>query len=56
VHLKTTGALGVRGAVSALWGPKSLDPLVELDLAFDVALDDLATKRLKAYREDKEDS
>lgn len=50
-----TGASGTRGAVSALWGPKSLDPLVDLELMFEVAPDKNATKRLRALRAEYDD-
>jgi hypothetical protein len=48
VQLRTTGGAGTRAAVSALWGPKALDPLVDLDLSFIVAEDKTAAKRLRA--------
>lgn len=36
VQLRTEGATSVRASVGALWGPKQLDNLVDLDLSFEV--------------------
>jgi hypothetical protein len=35
-QLRTGGATSVRASVGALWGPKQLDNLVDLDLSFEV--------------------
>jgi hypothetical protein len=35
-QLRTDGATSLRASVGALWGPKQLDNLVDLDLSFDV--------------------
>jgi hypothetical protein len=35
-QLRTDGATSVRASVGALWGPKQLDNLVDLDLPFEV--------------------
>jgi hypothetical protein len=35
-QLRTVGATSVRASVGALWGPKQLDNLVDLDLSFEV--------------------
>ena len=35
-QLRTGGATSVRASVGALWGPKQLDTLVDLDLSFEV--------------------
>lgn len=35
-QLRTDGATSVRASVGALWGPKQLDNLVDLDLTFEV--------------------
>lgn len=35
-QLRTDGATSVRASVGALWGPKQLDNLVDLDLSFEV--------------------
>lgn len=47
VQLRTTGASSSRASVSALWGPKALDNLVDLDLSFEVERDRTALKRLQ---------
>ena len=46
VQLQTAGASSSRASVSALWGPKALDNLVDLDLSFEVERDNTALKRL----------
>ena len=35
-QLRTDGAASVRASVGALWGPKQVDNLVDLDLSFEV--------------------
>lgn len=35
-QLRTDGATSVRASVGALWGPKQLDNLVDIDLSFEV--------------------
>lgn len=35
-QLRTDGATSVRASVGALWGPKQLDNLVDLNLSFEV--------------------
>lgn len=45
VQLRTAGASSPRASVSALWGPKALDSLVDLDLNFDVDRDKAILKR-----------
>lgn len=35
-QLRTDGATSVRASVGALWGPKQLENLVDLDLSFEV--------------------
>jgi DNA mismatch repair protein PMS2 len=35
-QLRTDGATSLRASVGALWGPKQLDNLVDLDLSFEV--------------------
>lgn len=47
VQLSTTGALSSRASVSALWGPKALDSLVDFELSFDVEREKTALKRLQ---------
>ncbi|RDB21677.1 Mismatch repair endonuclease PMS2 [Hypsizygus marmoreus] len=46
VQLRTSGASSTRTAVSALWGPKALDNLVDLEVAFDVERDRGAVRRV----------
>jgi hypothetical protein len=41
-----TGASSIHASVSALWGPKALERLVDLNLSFDVERDQIALKRL----------
>jgi hypothetical protein len=36
MQLRTDGATSLRASVGALWGPKQLDNLVDLDLFFEV--------------------
>jgi hypothetical protein len=50
VHLRVNGGSTqtTRTGISALWGPKSLDTLIDLELKFSVAPDAAALKRLKA--------
>jgi DNA mismatch repair protein PMS2 len=50
IHLRVNGGQTTMQAVSALWGPKSLDSLVELDLFFSVEPDKAAVQRLRAHQ------
>ncbi|KAI0764133.1 DNA mismatch repair protein MutL [Irpex lacteus] len=45
VQLRTDGSSSVRASVSALWGPKTLENLVELDLSFDVETEKAILRR-----------
>jgi hypothetical protein len=36
IQLRTDGATSLRASIGALWGPKQLDNLVDLDLSFEV--------------------
>ncbi|KAJ7440302.1 histidine kinase-like ATPase [Mycena galericulata] len=45
VQIRTTGTPSVRDSVSALWGPKSLDNIADLDVKFPVERDKVALKR-----------
>ncbi|KAJ7078992.1 hypothetical protein C8R43DRAFT_351185 [Mycena crocata] len=45
VPIRTPGTSSLRESVSALWGPKSLDNVVDLELSFSVERDKLALKR-----------
>lgn len=44
--IRTPGTPTTRGSVSALWGPKSLDGIVDLDLIFAVERDKHAIHRI----------
>ncbi|KAI0272033.1 hypothetical protein BGY98DRAFT_1003906 [Russula aff. rugulosa BPL654] len=48
-QLRTVGATSVRASVGALWGPKQLDNLVDLDLSFEVVPEKSVLRR---HRED----
>ncbi|KDQ22881.1 hypothetical protein PLEOSDRAFT_1051048, partial [Pleurotus ostreatus PC15] len=56
VQLRTNAASSVRGAVTALWGNKALDNIVDLDLSLDVERDKHATKRLAALQPDQDNA
>ncbi|KAF9496861.1 DNA mismatch repair protein MutL [Pleurotus eryngii] len=56
VQLRTNAASSVRAAVTALWGNKALDDVVDLDLTFDVERDKRATKRLAALQPDQDNT
>ncbi|KAJ7753591.1 histidine kinase-like ATPase [Mycena maculata] len=45
VQIRTPGTPSLRESVSALWGPKALDDVVDLDLSFLVERDKVALKR-----------
>ncbi|KAJ7127884.1 hypothetical protein C8R44DRAFT_778955 [Mycena epipterygia] len=45
VQIRTPGTPSLRESVSALWGPKALDNIVDLDLSFSVIRDKVAMKR-----------
>ncbi|KAF8968485.1 histidine kinase-like ATPase, partial [Flammula alnicola] len=47
VQIKTLGSPSSRASVTALWGPKSLDNIVDMDLTFEVEREKVALKRLK---------
>ncbi|KAG9003131.1 hypothetical protein FRB93_011210 [Tulasnella sp. JGI-2019a] len=46
VQFRTDGSASVRSSVSALWGPKQLDPLVPLDLTLEVQREKASLKRI----------
>lgn len=56
MQLRTNAASSVRAAVTALWGNKALDNVVDLDLTFDVERDKHATKRLAALQPDQDNT
>ncbi|KAJ7690397.1 hypothetical protein B0H17DRAFT_1011617 [Mycena rosella] len=45
VQIRTPGTPSLRESVSALWGPKALDNVVDLDVSFSVERDKIALKR-----------
>ncbi|KAF8063172.1 DNA mismatch repair protein MutL, partial [Lyophyllum atratum] len=47
VQLRTSGASSTRASVSALWGPKALDNIVDLDLTFEVEKDKTSLRRIQ---------
>ncbi|GLB42573.1 putative DNA mismatch repair protein MutL [Lyophyllum shimeji] len=47
VQLRTSGASSTRAAVSALWGKKALDNIVDLDLTFEVEREKGSLRRLQ---------
>ncbi|KAF5376466.1 hypothetical protein D9615_008594 [Tricholomella constricta] len=49
VQLRTSGASSTRASVSALWGPKALDNMVDLDLTFEVDRDKTSLRRLQGH-------
>ncbi|KAL0948421.1 hypothetical protein HGRIS_011002 [Hohenbuehelia grisea] len=55
-QLRTSGTASVRASVTALWGSKSLDNTVDLDLSFSFVKDKTALRRLQsATAEDEVD-
>ncbi|TFY55610.1 hypothetical protein EVG20_g9258, partial [Dentipellis fragilis] len=45
VQLQTDGSTSLRSSVTSLWGPKSLENIVELDLEFDVETEKTVLRR-----------
>ncbi|OAX33701.1 DNA mismatch repair protein MutL [Rhizopogon vinicolor AM-OR11-026] len=45
IQLKTDGTPSVKASVTALWGTKALDNVVDLDLSFDVQTDKVVLRR-----------
>jgi hypothetical protein len=50
VQLKTNGTPSVKASVTALWGTKALDNVVDLDLSFDVHTEKSVLRRLEQER------
>lgn len=46
IQLKTDGSPSIKASVTALWGPKGLDNVVDLDLSFDVLTEKTVLRRL----------
>jgi len=49
VALRTDGTPSLKASVSALWGPKALDDIVELNLDFEVETEKAVLRRLAAH-------
>lgn len=49
VSLRTDGTPSLKASVSALWGPKALDDIVELNLSFEVETEKAVLRRLAAH-------
>ncbi|KAI1784264.1 DNA mismatch repair protein MutL [Ganoderma leucocontextum] len=52
VQVRTDGTPSTRASVTAIWGPKALEHLVDLDLAFAVEVDAAVLRRLGRTRDD----
>ena len=50
VQLKTDGSPSVKASVTALWGSRGLDNVVDLDLSFDVQTEKNVLRRLDQER------
>ena len=46
MQLRTDGTPDTRASASAIWGPRALDNLVELDLKFEVEVEAAVLRRL----------
>ncbi|TFK88963.1 DNA mismatch repair protein MutL [Polyporus arcularius HHB13444] len=53
VQLRTDGTPSTRASVSAVWGPKALENLVELDLCFVVEVEAAVLRRLGKAQDDE---
>ena len=53
VQLRTDGTPSTRASVSAIWGPKALDNLVDLDLRFVVEVEAAVLRRLGRTRDEE---
>ena len=49
VQIKTMGIPSPRASVTALWGPKALDNVVDIDLKFEVEKDRATLRHLQRY-------
>ncbi|KAI8992702.1 hypothetical protein BD414DRAFT_481942 [Trametes punicea] len=52
VQLRTDGVPSTRASVSAIWGPKALETLVDLDLVFNVEVESAVLRRLGKTQDD----
>lgn len=50
IQLKTDGTPSVKASVTALWGTRGLDNVVDLDLSFDVHTEKTVLRRLDQER------
>lgn len=48
IQLRTDGSSSLTSSISALWGPKTLENLMELELTFDVETEKSALRRMNA--------
>ncbi|KAI0742215.1 hypothetical protein C8Q80DRAFT_1220949 [Daedaleopsis nitida] len=53
LQLRTDGTASTRASVSALWGPKALENLVELDLCFSVEVEAAVLRRMGRMQVDQ---
>ena len=54
MQLHTDGTPATRASVSAIWGPKALENLIELDLKFTVEVEAAVLRRLGRTAGDEE--
>ncbi|PCH42834.1 DNA mismatch repair protein MutL [Wolfiporia cocos MD-104 SS10] len=54
IHIRTDGTRSLRSSVSALWGPRALEHLVELDLCFRVETEKAVLRRRASVLTDGE--
>lgn len=47
VQLQTSGTPSIKAAVTALWGSKALDNVIEMDLAFELEVEKSVARRLQ---------
>lgn len=52
MQIRTDGTPSTRASVTAIWGPKALEHLVDLDLAFTVEVDAALRRRLGRTQDD----
>ena len=52
MQIRTDGSPSTRASVTAIWGPKALEHLVDLDLAFTVEVDAALRRRLGRTQDD----
>ena len=52
MQIRTDGSPSTRASVTAIWGPKALEHLVDLDLAVTVEVDAALRRRLGRTQDD----